>query len=249
MFQPEILITGARSGIGLACVKKCLEEGLSIIGVSRSMTPSEFSHPNLKKIDLDLSQTEELSQKLRGIFKTYPSLKQIILSAGKGLFGHLENLSPLEIRDLLNLNFTAQALIAKSALPFLKRKKEGHLIFIGSEAALEGKKEGSIYCASKFALRGFCQALREEGAKDGVRVTLINPGLVKTPFFDSLHFEPAEGATAYLLPEDIAEAVSYCLRSPSHVGIDEINLSPLVNKVVKKKVSARFAEVESAVKY
>ena len=62
-------------------------------------------------------------------------------------------------------------------------EKHGHIIVLGSEAALRGAKKGSIYAASKFALRGFLQALREEVSSSGIRITLINPGMVRTTFF------------------------------------------------------------------
>jgi len=119
-------------------------------------------------------------------------------------------------------------------LPALKRKPHSDLIFIGSEAALKGSRKGALYCASKFAVRGFTQALREECAKSNVRVCLINPGMVKTPFFDDLTFEPGDDDSQFILAEDVAEAVCYVLTSRPQIVIDEINLSPL-NKVVKFK--------------
>jgi NADP-dependent 3-hydroxy acid dehydrogenase YdfG len=124
--------------------------------------------------------------------------------------------------------------LTKALLPSLKRKAKADLIYIGSEAALKGSRKGAIYCASKFALRGFSQALREECAKSNVRVCLINPGMVKTEFFDQLAFEPGEDASNYLLPEDVAEAVSYVLGSNEQMVVDEINLNPL-NRVVRFK--------------
>ncbi len=124
--------------------------------------------------------------------------------------------------------------MTKALLPALKRKTNSDLIFIGSEAALKGSRKGAIYCASKFAIRGFTQALREECGKSNVRVCLINPGMVKTAFFDELAFEPGDHESNAILPEDVAVAVSYVLGSRMQMVIDEINLSPL-NKVVKFK--------------
>jgi len=108
------------------------------------------------------------------------------------------------------------------------------LIFIGSEAALTGSRKGSIYCASKFALRGFSQALRDECAKSSVRVSLINPGMVKTDFFQDLNFEPGEHHSNYLTATDVAETVIYIINARSGIIIDEINLNP-ANKVINFK--------------
>jgi NADP-dependent 3-hydroxy acid dehydrogenase YdfG len=134
----------------------------------------------------------------------------------------------------MNLNFTSQVYLTKALLPALKSKANSDLIYIGSEAALKGSRKGSIYCASKFALRGFTQALREECGKSNVRVCLINPGMVKTAFFESLTFEPGDHDGNSISPEDVATTVSYVLESRYQIVIDEINLSPL-NKVIKFK--------------
>jgi NADP-dependent 3-hydroxy acid dehydrogenase YdfG len=119
-------------------------------------------------------------------------------------------------------------------LASFKSKPRSDLIYIGSEAALKGSRMGSLYCAGKFAMRGFTQALREECSKDGLRVCLINPGMVKTPFFDDLHFAPGESDNQHLLPEDVAEAVTYVLHARHPAVVDEINLNPSV-RVVRKK--------------
>ena len=108
----------------------------------------------------------------------------------------------------------------------MKRARHGHLIFTGSEAALTGTQKGSLYCAAKFALRGFAQALRAETARSGLRVTLINPGMVQSPFFDELDFQPGKDADNYILPEDVAEVITQALMARDGTVIDEINLSP-----------------------
>ena len=101
---------------------------------------------------------------------------------------------------------------------------------------MNGSRKGAIYCASKFAVRGFTQALREECGNSNVRVCLINPGMVKTAFFEHLAFEPGEHESNFILPEDVAAAVSYVVGTRAQIVIDEINLSPL-NKVIKFKKS------------
>jgi len=151
-----------------------------------------------------------------------------------GQFGSVEEFSYTQIEDLIALNFTSQAFLTRALLPALKRKARSDLIFIGSEAALKGSRKGAVYCASKFAVRGFTQALREECGKSNVRVCLINPGMVKTAFFEALAFEPGDDDSNFIEPEDVAEAVSYVLQSRAQIVVDEINLSPL-NKVVKFK--------------
>jgi 3-hydroxy acid dehydrogenase/malonic semialdehyde reductase len=228
----QILVTGASSGIGRAISETLLAEGYSVVGIARDF--SKFACEDARFIGetLDLSQIDELPRQLQELVKKYAAIDGIICSAGSGRFGSLEEFSYVQIRALMELNFLSHAYLVRAFLPLLKQRKRSDLIFIGSEAALSGSRQGAIYCASKFALRGMAQALREECARSGVRVCVINPGMVKTGFFDQLHFKPGDDKTNYVLPEDVANAVAMVLAARAGTVYDEINLSPL-KKVVQ----------------
>ena len=230
-----ILVTGASSGIGRACAVTLLNQGHDVIGLSRNCQQFVYAHPRFTSVECDLSDLTTLADNIKRISKQYPAIDSIIFSAGKGQFSSLEEFSYSQIQELMNLNFISQSFLAKGFLPDLKRKPLADLIFIGSEAALTGSRKGSIYCASKFAIRGFSQALRDECAKSSVRVSLINPGMVKTDFFQSLNFEPGEYHSQHLVAEDIAEAVSYIINARKGIIIDEINLNPANNVIQFKK--------------
>lgn len=230
----SILVTGASSGIGRAIAKSLLLQGHDVIGVSRDCKQFETVLPNFHPLQCDLANLQALPQTMQALAQQFPALDAVIFSAGAGRFGSLEEFAYEQIQDVMALNFTSPVFITRALLPFLKAKPRSDLIYIGSEAALKGSRKGTIYCASKFALRGFSQALREECSTSGVRVCLVNPGMVLTPFFDQLSFAPGDEESNYLLPEDVAEAVSYVLSSREHMIIDEINLNP-ASKVVKKK--------------
>lgn len=234
IIRRTVLVTGASSGIGRAIAEKLLEQGHIVIGVSRDCEKFTRQMDNFSTIQLDLSQLNELPVKIQQLQQTFPNIDAVVFCAGIGRFGSLEEFSYIQIEALMNLNFTSQVYLTKALLPALKSKVGSDLIYIGSEAALKGSRKGSIYCASKFALRGFTQALREECGKSNVKVCLINPGMVKTAFFESLTFEPGDHDSNSISPEDVATAVSYVLESRVQIVIDEINLSPL-NKVVKFK--------------
>ena len=103
---------------------------------------------------------------------------------------------------------------------------------MGSEAALAGGKRGAIYSAAKFGLRGLAQSIRQECAASGVRVSIINPGMVNTAFFDEQDFRPGEETDNYILPEDVARAALTILQARTGTVFDEINLSPQ-KKVVR----------------
>lgn len=229
-----VLVTGASSGIGRAIARNLLRQGHHVIGVSRDRSKFVRECKGFTPIQMDLSQLAKLPEQIRELLRQHPEIDAVVFSAGIGQFGSLEEFSYAQIENLMTVNFTGPVFLTRAILPHLKHKNRSDLIYIGSEAALKGARKGSIYCASKFALRGFTQALREESAKSGIRICLINPGMVKTEFFEQLSFEPGDDETHYLLPDDVAETVSYVLNSRNQIVIDEINLNPM-NKVMKFK--------------
>ena len=229
-----ILVTGASSGIGKAITEKLLLLGHRVIGISRNLKRLEYDSDQFSGVAIDLCDLKKLPGQIKALEKHHPELDAVIFCAGMGRFGSLEEFSYSQIENCLTINFTSQAFLARGLISRLKQKPYSDMIFIGSEAALTGSRKGAIYCASKFALRGFTQALRQESADSNVRVSLINPGMVKTAFFDPLSFEPGEASNQHLLAEDVAEAVCYILNARPGIVIDEINLNP-ANKVVKAK--------------
>lgn len=223
----KILITGASRGIGKATANLLLEEGHEVWGIARSI---QGSHPRFHPHAIDLSDLDTLPSKLT----PFHQVDTIVCNVGKGHFGNLEELSFEHIRSLMNLNFLSHVYLIKELLPHLKKKERADLIFIGSEAGLTGQRKGSIYCASKFALRGFSQSLREECRPSSVRVSLIQPGMVRTPFYDPLSFAPGEDASHAILPEDVAEMIRAILSMRPETILDEITLSPKRKVILKK---------------
>lgn len=218
-----IIVTGASSGFGLKICEYLLQDGHKVIGIARSIAKSPLKeHPLFIPYPLDLRKMNADS-----VAKRFADADTLILNAGMGHFGNLEELSYEKMQEVMELNFFSQVFLTKAFLPSLKKKKRSDLVFIGSEAALQGKKKGSIYCASKFALRGFAQALREECASSSVRVSMIQPGMARTPFYDQLHFEPSSEEHSALEAEDVAQAVRLILGLHGRAVCDEILLSPL----------------------
>ena len=220
------MVTGASRGIGKAICEKLLQENCQIVAVSRQIEKAFDQQPNVKTFPLDLSDVQKLPQRLRELHAQFPNITDVVCNAGVGRFGSIEEFSPEQIQSLINLNLTSHILTAREFLPAFKKRKQGSLIFIGSEAALAGGKKGAVYSATKFALRGFAQSLREESAGAGIKIGLINPGMVRSDFFNELNFRPGDEEDNYILPEDVAEAAWLLLNSRQGTNIDEINLSP-----------------------
>ena len=222
----KVIVSGASSGIGRAICEKLLGEGHQVVGLARDFGKFQCSAPHFFAHPLDLSNLDALPGHLRDLVAAHPAIDALICGAGRGYFGGLEQFSYAQIRAAMDLNFTSHAFVVRALLPALKKAGRGDVIFIGSEAAFQGTQKGSLYCASKFALRGFAQALREENARAGVRISIVNPGMVRTPFFDELDFAPGDDPTNYILPADVAGAVAMILDARTGTVFDEINLSP-----------------------
>ena len=200
--------------------------GCRVTGISRSFDTTLSGHSGFDPVVLDLSLLDELPEQLKLLHKRLAAIDGVICSAGYGRFGALEQFSPQQIRAMIDLNLTSQILLARAFLPTLKKQRHGNLLFIGSEAALSGGKNGAVYCASKFALRGFAQSLRQECAASGVRVGIVNPGMVATDFFRDLDFRPGGSQDQHLQPQDVADAVWLMLNARQGAVIEEITLSP-----------------------
>ena len=228
----KILVTGASRGIGAAITQRLIDEGIEIVGIGRDFSAWSSLPKGLEAVELDLSDLDKLPHRLGEIARAHPELDGLVLNAGYGRFGSLEEFSYQQIRDMVDTNLVQHLFIARTFLPRIKKLNSGDLIIIGSEAALSGGKRGAVYSACKFGLRGLAQSLRDECSTHGVRVSLINPGMVSTEFFDDLNFSPGPDASNHLRADDIAQAVVMVLKAHPGTVFDEINLNPL-KKVIQ----------------
>lgn len=224
--ENTIVVTGASSGIGRATASLLLGHGYQVIGIARDFSKCNFDSTRLTTIELDLSRLDELPLHLDKVTRNHPSISGLVCCAGAGRFGSLEEFSFKQIRELIDLNLTSQIYVVRALMPVMKRRQTGNIVLVGSEAALAGGKRGAVYSASKFGLRGLAQSLRQECASSGIRVSIINPGMVKTGFFDKLDFRPGDADDNYILPGDVAAVVLEVVETRSGTVIDEINMSP-----------------------
>jgi 3-hydroxy acid dehydrogenase/malonic semialdehyde reductase len=227
----EIIVTGASSGIGLATAKQLLDLGHSVVGICRRK-PS-IQHRSFNWVPVDLAAADAGASLAQASVR-HPGIDAVISVAGGGQFGSLENFSPLQIEKSIAQNLISHMIVARTFITRLKKQSHGNLIFMGSEAALSGSRQGSLYCAAKFGLRGFAQSLRQECASAGVHVGIVNPGMVRSEFFEALSFEPGGDDANALAVNDVVAAILLMLNARSNAVIEEINLSPLKSVVSKK---------------
>ena len=232
--KQKALITGASRGIGRATAERLTHNGWRVVAIGRDFSGWPNRSADIETIQLDLSQTDRLPGRLKMISKAHPDIDAVVCNAGAGRFGALEQFSYQQIEQMLQLNLLQHLFVSRAFMPQMKRHGDGCLIFVGSESALSGGRYGAIYSACKFGLRGFAQSLRHEAAGGGIRVGIINPGMVDSSFFEQLDFKPGDDPANAIPVDEVARAIESMLTAGPHTVIDEINLSPL-KKVAQKR--------------
>lgn len=227
MRKKQVVITGASKGIGLSIAQTLAKEGYFVLGIGRS--PANVCASNFKYLAGDINDSELIKK----IVQESKDTKVLINNAGVGYFRPLENLRPTEIQEMIRTDLLAPILLTQALLKNLK-KNQGYVINIGSKSAYEGAANGTVYCAVKFGLRGFSEALWSEVRKHGIKVCSIHTSAVRSSFFDDKNFEPEDCEDSYVLPQDVAETVCHILKMRPGSVMKDIQLYPQRKVWVKK---------------
>lgn len=181
-----IAITGAGTGLGAALAKQYASKNHTIYLLGRTeerllvvKREIEEQGGTAEVVLCDVTDPTSTENAL----STMPALDVLINNAGLGIFGPVQELTPTDITQMLNTNVKGTIYMTQSALPHLK-KSGGRILNIISTAGLRGKVNESVYCASKFAQRGFTESLQKELADTPVSVTAVYMGGMNTPFWD-----------------------------------------------------------------
>ncbi|QGZ30199.1 SDR family oxidoreductase [Stutzerimonas stutzeri] len=224
MNDSVLLITGASSGIGAATARLAAEAGYRVALAARSehkliQLVSELGGPERAlAIRCDVKEYADQRAMVQRVLDRFGQLDAVYANAGMpGSDGGFSGADPEVWREMLLTNVYGVGLTLRCSIEALKASR-GHLLLTGS-AAGRFVIPGSMYSASKWAVTGMGLSVREELRGTGVRVTLIEPGMVDTPLFDK--------PPAYALqPEDIGRAVVYALSQPRHVDVNEMLIRP-----------------------
>jgi NADP-dependent 3-hydroxy acid dehydrogenase YdfG len=222
--KKTFLITGASSGIGAATAKAAVAAGYRVALAARSVDKltalAEALGGTETAIAIPCDVTDFAAQQAmaEATLKAFGRIDVVLANAGLGsTAAGIEGGDPANWLDMILTNFYGAALTAKVCLPEL-RKRKGHVLLLGSRAGRRPIK-GSIYGATKWAVTGLGYNLTEELSGSGVRCTLIEPGMVDTPFFETAKPDA-------LKPEDVANAILYAVSQPAHVDVSEILVKP-----------------------
>jgi NADP-dependent 3-hydroxy acid dehydrogenase YdfG len=208
------LITGASTGIGAATARHAAAAGYRVVLAARSADKLEALAQELGGPDRALAVAWDVTRTL----EVYGQLDVAFGNAGFGASRGFLNETVEHWKAMVLTNVYGAALTIRATIPALKESK-GHLLLTGSVAGRRAMP-GSLYSATKWAITGMGESVRQELNGTGVRVTVIEPGMVDTPFFDN---GAGEGA---LQGDDIANAILYAVGQPPHVDVNEILIRP-----------------------
>jgi 3-hydroxy acid dehydrogenase/malonic semialdehyde reductase len=235
-------ITGATSGIGRSCAFALASEGAKLILCARRMDRLEEISKELKTkyntkvhfFKLDVRSHSEVKKAVAALPQEWKAIDILVNNAG--LAKGMDKIHEGDVNDwdeMIDTNVKGLLYVSREVIPGMAERKKGHIVNIGSIAGHEVYPKGNVYCASKYAVNAISQGMRQDLIDTGVKVTSIDPGMVKTAFSEVRFSGDKERAeNVYkgidpLTPDDIADAVLYCVTRQPNMVVNDMILTPL----------------------
>jgi NADP-dependent 3-hydroxy acid dehydrogenase YdfG len=218
-----LLITGASSGIGAATARHAARAGFRLVLAARSVDRLQALADELGGEDralavrCDVTEFAEQEALVASALERFGRIDVAFANAGFGASRGFLADTPEHWRAMVLTNVLGAAYTVRATLPALKQST-GHILLTGSVAGRRAIP-GSLYSSTKWAITGMGESLRQDVDGTGIRVTVVEPGMVDTPFFE----KPGEGR---LQADDIARAVIFAIEQPPHVDVNEILIRP-----------------------
>src|SRR5712691_9058577 len=223
------VVTGASSGIGAATAHTLAREGARVVGGARR---TDRIAPPVTALELDVTDPESCERFVTEAAEELSGIDILVNAAGLALGRDLfDDSSEEDERTVLETNVNGLIRITRLCLPHLR--DGGYIVNLGSVAGRQAYEKGALYVTSKFAVRGFTYAIREDLLGRPIHITTVDPGLVETDF-SLIRFRGDEEAARKVYqgvkamqPKDIAECVLFAVTRPPHVNVDEIVVKAL----------------------
>lgn len=180
------LITGCSTGFGSALTEAVLERGEIVVATARK--PQHLGDlaqqygDRILVLPLDVTKPSDVQAAVNQTIDTFGQIDVLVNNAGYGVFGAVEEVSDIDVQQQFETNIYGALDVTRAVLPHLRRQHSGHILNISSSGGFVGFPGAGIYCASKFALEGWSEALAKEVAPLGIHVTIIEPGAFRTEF-------------------------------------------------------------------
>lgn len=177
-----ILITGASSGIGQACAELLSARGHTVYGTRRRPSSAPAGY---RMLEMDVTRDDSVQRAVEAVLAEAGHIDVVVNNAGQALAGAVEDTSLEEAQRQFDVNFFGVLRVCKAVLPSMRARGSGLIIQVSSLGGSVGLPFQGLYSASKFALEGLTESLRQELAPFGIQATLVQPGDVRTPITDN----------------------------------------------------------------
>ena len=188
------LITGTSSGFGRALAEAVLQQGDKAVLAARKLADVEAlaaQYPNNAiAVKLDVTQESDRQQAIGSALEKFGRIDVLANIAGQGSLGAIEEFSSEQIRKQFEVNFFGGLELTRAILPVMRQQKSGHILNLTSIGGLASIGGFALYCATKFAVEGFSEALRDEVKPLGIKVTIVEPGAFRTEFSGASNMRP-----------------------------------------------------------
>ncbi len=233
------MVAGASGGIGEAVARRLAERGLRVICAGRNLSRLETLAGELGgtalALQLDVTNKESVESLQERLPDSWRAIDILVANAGHDIGGRrrFDEGSVEDWAAIIDTNVTGMIRVCHAVIPGMLARGRGHVVTLGSIAGLKVYRDGSIYNASKFAVRAFSEALRADYAETDIRITEILPGMVRTNFAATRHSGDEAKAEAFydsfphcMEPDDIARAILFALEQPTSVTIAQMVILP-----------------------
>jgi len=224
-----ILITGITSGFGRAMAQRLSQDGHKVYGTYRHDSDPV---PGVTYIRADVRDEDSLKAAVNRVIEAEGRIDTLISNAGMGVGGPLEFTSIDDARLQMDVNFMGMVRLLGQVVPVMRRQRHGHIICISSIGGLMGLPYQGMYSASKFAIEGYCEALRLELRQFGIHVTVINPGDFSTGF--TAQRNKVDNPDALAAYPGYAQSMQ-SIEHDENSGLKPDYLARRISKIVRKK--------------
>jgi short-subunit dehydrogenase len=227
------IVTGASRGLGRHLVQQLAERGHRVLAIARDgqrlQALAEAHAGCVTPLVLDLADAAAIAPAMQRALAAEPHITGLVNNAGIGAYKPFVDHSEAESLAIVQVNFTAAVQLCHAVVPRLIEQKAGHIVNIASDLGRRPLANMAVYAASKHALAGLSHSLLRELKPHGIKVSLVNPGIIDTDFGakDGESLEGTRGADWSLRPAHLAALIVQTIEQPGSMVVDEISVHPL----------------------
>lgn len=223
------IITGASSGIGKETATRLADDGYTVVLAARRVSKLrelaneiENNGGNAEVHPIDVTKQDEIDNLVATTVETHGVIDVLVNNAGILSTDRVVDADPDDWRQMVEVNLLGVMNLTRTVVPHMLDRGDGHVVVVSSVNAHLSSPSGSGYCATKAGVNGFADSLRKEVSDEGVRVTVIEPGMVET----EMHNEETKVSVPMLDPEAIADGVTYAVSQPKSVSVNQLRVRP-----------------------